>query len=127
MKWHDSIRTAGSASIAKRVPGRLRAKVPPAPPILTKLNPETGLRDKRTGAWIFGAMRVLAKLKGLRGTAFVSAGGAASGAWNAALPRDTRPLCAKSPKALNHDNRWRKSQCAGTLAVTVPAEASRTR
>lgn len=42
-----------------------------APPILTKINPETGLRDKRTyGQWILGAMRVLAKLKRLRGTPF---------------------------------------------------------
>ncbi len=42
-----------------------------APPILTKLNPETGLRDKRTyGPWIFGAMRLLARLKWLRGTPF---------------------------------------------------------
>ena len=42
-----------------------------APPLLTKRNPETGLRDKTTyGAWMLPGMRVLAKLKGLRGTVF---------------------------------------------------------
>ena len=42
-----------------------------APPLLTKRHPETGLRDKTTyGAWMLPAMKLLAKLKGLRGTAF---------------------------------------------------------
>ena len=40
-----------------------------APPLFTKINPETGLRDKTTyGAWMLPAMKLLAKMKGLRGT-----------------------------------------------------------
>ncbi|MBM3492170.1 MAG: indolepyruvate ferredoxin oxidoreductase family protein [Alphaproteobacteria bacterium] len=42
-----------------------------APPLLSKPDPVTGRTAKRTfGPWIFPALRVLAGLKGLRGTAF---------------------------------------------------------
>ena len=42
-----------------------------APPILAKPDPVTGVPRKRTfGPWMMSAFRVLAKLKGVRGTAF---------------------------------------------------------
>ena len=42
-----------------------------APPLLAKPDPRTGEPAKMTfGPWIMGAFRLLAKLKGLRGTAF---------------------------------------------------------
>ena len=41
-----------------------------APPLLTKRHPETGLRDKTTyGSWMLLMMKLLAKMKWLRGTA----------------------------------------------------------
>jgi indolepyruvate ferredoxin oxidoreductase len=42
-----------------------------APPLLSERHPETGLRDKTTyGAWMLTAMKLLTKMKRLRGTAF---------------------------------------------------------
>jgi indolepyruvate ferredoxin oxidoreductase len=42
-----------------------------APPIMAKADPVTGVPRKRAfGPWMMSAFRVLAKLKGLRGTAF---------------------------------------------------------
>jgi indolepyruvate ferredoxin oxidoreductase len=42
-----------------------------APPLLTRIDPKTGLPTKREfGAWMLGAMRLLARFKFLRGTAF---------------------------------------------------------
>jgi len=42
-----------------------------APPLLSRVDPATGRPQKREyGAWMMGAFRLLAKLKGLRGTAF---------------------------------------------------------
>ena len=42
-----------------------------APPLFSKRDPVTGeLRKSEYGGWVFGAFKVLAKLRGLRGTAF---------------------------------------------------------
>jgi indolepyruvate ferredoxin oxidoreductase len=41
-----------------------------APPLFAKRDAEGHLRKAEYGAWTFGAFKVLAKLKGLRGTAF---------------------------------------------------------
>ncbi len=47
------------------------ARVQLAPPIFSRTDPATGRPQKRSfGPWIFTAFRVLASLKGLRGTAF---------------------------------------------------------
>ncbi|MEC8775946.1 MAG: DUF6537 domain-containing protein, partial [Pseudomonadota bacterium] len=76
-----------------------------APPILTKLNPETGFRDKRTyGAWIFGAMRVLAKLKGLRGTAFDFCGWSGERRMERRLAAEYETSMREIAEGLNHDN-----------------------
>jgi len=48
-----------------------KAKVQLAPPLFSRLDPATGRPKKMSfGPWIFTAFGVLAKLKGLRGTAF---------------------------------------------------------
>ncbi|MEL0020982.1 MAG: DUF6537 domain-containing protein, partial [Rickettsiales bacterium] len=76
-----------------------------APPILTKLNPETGLRDKRTyGAWIFSAMRVLAKLKGLRGTPFDFCGWSGERRMERKLASDYETTMKEIAEGLTHDN-----------------------
>jgi indolepyruvate ferredoxin oxidoreductase len=49
----------------------LRLEFHLAPPLLAKRDPNTGLpRKMRFGPWMLGAFGLLAKLKGLRGTAF---------------------------------------------------------
>jgi indolepyruvate ferredoxin oxidoreductase len=50
--------------------GDFRLKLQMAPPIFSKCDPETGhLKKRDIGSWMFQAMRVLVKFKGLRGTA----------------------------------------------------------
>jgi indolepyruvate ferredoxin oxidoreductase len=50
---------------------RMRFNIHLAPPLLAKADPVTGAPRKMTfGPWMMGAFKVLAKLKGLRGTAF---------------------------------------------------------
>ena len=51
-------------------PGAHRYEFHLAPPLLARRDPATGVPRKMTfGPWVLGAFRVLAKLKGLRGTA----------------------------------------------------------
>jgi indolepyruvate ferredoxin oxidoreductase len=55
--------------VAKQFEGDYRLKLHLAPPLWAKPDPVTGEPRKRAfGPWMLGAMRVLAKLKGLRGT-----------------------------------------------------------
>ena len=76
-----------------------------APPILTKLNRETGLRDKRTyGGWIFSAMRVLAKLKFLRGTSFDFCGWSGERRMERQLAAEYETTMLEVANGLNHDN-----------------------
>ncbi len=76
-----------------------------APPILTKLNQETGLRDKRTyGGWIFSAMRVLAKLKFLRGTSFDFCGWSGERRMERQLAAKYETTMLEVANGLNHDN-----------------------
>ena len=56
--------------IERRFEGDTRLTFHLAPPILTKRDPLSGVPVKRDfGEWIFPALKVLAKLRGLRGTA----------------------------------------------------------
>jgi indolepyruvate ferredoxin oxidoreductase len=51
--------------------GNLRYEFHLAPPLLARKDPATGLPRKMSfGPWLMGAFRLLARLKGLRGTAF---------------------------------------------------------
>ncbi len=57
--------------VAKQFEGNYRLRLHLAPPLWAKIDPATGEPRKRAyGAWMLGAMRFLAKLKGLRGTPF---------------------------------------------------------
>ena len=57
--------------IKKSFDGKGKISLHLAPPILSKPDPITGEpRKRRFGPWILSAMAVLARLKGLRGTAF---------------------------------------------------------
>ena len=85
-----------------------------APPILTKLNPETGLRDKRTyGSWIFGAMRLLARLKRLRGTPFDFCGWSGERRIERKLAADYIDQMTEVAQGLTHDNHALAMQLAG--------------
>jgi indolepyruvate ferredoxin oxidoreductase len=56
--------------VAEQFEGDYTVKLHLAPPLWAKPDPVTGEPRKRSfGPWMLGAMRVLAKLKGLRGTA----------------------------------------------------------
>jgi len=85
-----------------------------APPILTKLNPETGLRDKRTyGQWILSAMRLLAKLKRLRGTPLDFCGWSAERRMERKLAADYIDHMTEISDGLTHDNHALAVQLAG--------------
>ncbi|MEO7744342.1 MAG: indolepyruvate ferredoxin oxidoreductase family protein [Usitatibacter sp.] len=59
------------ARVASQFEGDYRLNLHLAPPLWAKNDPVTGEPRKRVfGPWMLGAMRVLAKMKGLRGTAF---------------------------------------------------------
>ena len=56
-------------NLQRQFSGDYKLKLHLAPPLLAKRDPETGqLQKKEYGAWILSAFKVLAKLKGLRGT-----------------------------------------------------------
>ncbi|MEX2407688.1 MAG: indolepyruvate ferredoxin oxidoreductase family protein, partial [Rhodovibrionaceae bacterium] len=56
-------------NLQRQFAGDYKLKLHLAPPILAKRDPETGhLRKQEFGAWILPVFKVLAKLKGLRGT-----------------------------------------------------------
>jgi len=58
------------ARVASQFEGDYRLNLHLAPPLWAKPDPATGEPRKRAfGPWMLGAMRVLARLKGLRGTA----------------------------------------------------------
>lgn len=60
-----------AAQLAKTFDGGGKLQVYLAPPLISTTDPNTGRPKKRAyGPWIFAAFRMLAKLKGLRGTAF---------------------------------------------------------
>ena len=55
--------------LERQFDGGYSLRVHLAPPLLTRVDPNTGLPRKREyGAWIFKAFAVLSRLKGLRGT-----------------------------------------------------------
>ncbi len=76
-----------------------------APPLLTKRHPETGLRDKSTyGAWMLPVMRLLAKMKGLRGTAFDIFGYSDERRAERGWIEDYERMVGEVVEGLNHDN-----------------------
>ena len=59
------------AGLRRQFEGDFRLRFHLAPPFLAGRDPETGeLRKREFGPWMFGAFRVLARMRRLRGTAF---------------------------------------------------------
>jgi len=57
--------------VAQQFEGEYRIAFHLAPPILGRLDPDTGLpRKQKFGAWMIPVFRILARLKGVRGTPF---------------------------------------------------------
>ena len=76
-----------------------------APPLLAKIDPATGRPKKRRfGPWVIGAFRLLAKLKGLRGTAFDPFGATAERQMERALVGEYEKLVDELLGRLAADN-----------------------
>ena len=59
------------AGLRRQFEGDFRLRFHLAPPLLARRDPETGeLRKREFGPWVFGAFRMLARMRRLRGTAF---------------------------------------------------------
>ncbi|GAA0784014.1 indolepyruvate ferredoxin oxidoreductase family protein [Marinobacterium sediminicola] len=57
------------ANIKRQFQGDFKLKFHMAPPLLSKRDPETGhLKKREFGPWMYGALKLLSRLKGLRGT-----------------------------------------------------------
>lgn len=57
--------------VANEFSGDYKLKFNLAPPLLSKINPDSGLPLKKEyGSWMLGIFKLLARFKGLRGTAF---------------------------------------------------------
>jgi indolepyruvate ferredoxin oxidoreductase len=82
-----------------------RVSVHLAPPLLAKRDPTTGhLEKKAYGPWIFTAFKWLAKLKGLRGTAFDPFGYTEERRVERQLITHYEALMVEILTRLNHDN-----------------------
>ncbi len=76
-----------------------------APPIVAEKNLETGhLKKKEYGPWIFTAFKLLARLRGLRGTPFDVFGYSAERRSERQLIRDYAALIDEVAGRLDHDN-----------------------
>ena len=63
---------AFAAKLGRQFGGDFKLKVHMSPPLISRPDPETGVPPKRafSGRWILPMFRLMAKMKGLRGTAF---------------------------------------------------------
>jgi indolepyruvate ferredoxin oxidoreductase len=75
-----------------------------APPLFAKKDAEGHLRKQEYGAWMFGAFRLLAKLRGLRGTAFDIFGYTAERKTERQLIADYDKTIDELLATLEHDN-----------------------
>src|SRR3954451_2797811 len=76
-----------------------------APPLLGRRDPDTGLpRKQKFGAWMIPAFRVLAKLKGLRGTPFDVFGYTADRRMERRLIREYESMLGRLLDKLTPDN-----------------------
>jgi indolepyruvate ferredoxin oxidoreductase len=100
--------------VAKRFAGDYTLKFHLAPPVLAKPDPKTGVAKKNVyGPWMLGAMRVLARLKGLRGTAFDPFGRTAERRTERRLISDYEAMLAELAGALSKDNVAIAAELAG--------------
>ena len=76
-----------------------------APPVVARKDLETGrLKKKEYGPWIFTAFKLLARLRGLRGTPFDVFGYSAERRMERQLIRDYTALVDEIAARLDHDN-----------------------
>jgi indolepyruvate ferredoxin oxidoreductase len=96
---------AFAARIAAQFEGSPRLEVHLAPPILGERDPVTGHARKRSfGPWAFAAFRALARLKGLRGTAFDPFGRTAERRAERALIATYEQAMTEALGRLDHDS-----------------------
>jgi indolepyruvate ferredoxin oxidoreductase len=93
------------ASLAEQFEGWERLEVHLSPPLLAGTDPDSGEPRKfRFGPWMLSAMRGLAKLKGLRGTAFDPFGRSAERRLERRLVTDFQAAVAELVAGLDRDN-----------------------
>ncbi|MFO1081800.1 MAG: indolepyruvate ferredoxin oxidoreductase family protein [Reyranellaceae bacterium] len=93
------------AALARQFEGDYSLRVHLAPPLLAERDPATGhLRKRAFGPWILPAMRLLARLKGLRGTAFDPFGRTAERRQERALIGEYEALIAELLAGLSKTN-----------------------
>jgi len=96
---------AWQAELDRQFEGVDRLELLLAPPLLSRPDPHTGLPRKRTfGPWIFSALRLLARLKGLRGTAFDPFGRTEERRIERALIAEYETFLTELADGLDHDN-----------------------
>ncbi len=92
-------------SLHEQFAGSYKLSVHLAPPLFAARDPETGhLQKKEFGPWILSALSLLAKLKGLRGTAFDIFGHSAERKMERQLIADYETLMGEILAKLNADN-----------------------
>ncbi|HRY27449.1 MAG TPA: indolepyruvate ferredoxin oxidoreductase family protein, partial [Geminicoccaceae bacterium] len=93
--------------LAREIEGAKRLELHLAPPLLASRDPRTGRPEKRRyGPWILHVLRLLARLKGLRGTAWDPFGRTAERRLERQLIQDYETLLADLAGRLtpaNHD------------------------
>jgi indolepyruvate ferredoxin oxidoreductase len=100
--------------IAAQFEGDYRLEFNLAPPLWAQKEPDTGhLRKRAYGPWVMTAFRVLAKLKGLRGTAFDIFGYSADRRIERQLIADYERTIDEVLGALNHETHGLAVDIAG--------------
>jgi indolepyruvate ferredoxin oxidoreductase len=91
--------------LAQQFEGDYKLSVHLAPPLIAPRDPSTGhLKKREFGSWIFPLFRVLAKLKGLRGTPFDVFGYSAERRRERQLITDYEDLLAEILEKLDGEN-----------------------
>ena len=92
-------------SLREQFEGDIKLSFHLAPPLVARRNPDTGeLQKQEFGAWMLPALRLLAKLKGLRGTVFDIFGHNAERRMERTLIRDYETLLEEIAGKLSPDN-----------------------
>jgi indolepyruvate ferredoxin oxidoreductase len=93
------------SSLERNFEGDYKVRVQLAPPLITRPNPKTGKMDKKSfGPWIFTVFGLLARLKGLRGTALDVFGYTAERRAERQMATDYEETIAELLAALNAGN-----------------------
>ena len=94
-----------AAKLAERFEGGVKVKVHLAPPLFARRDPLTGHLQKRAyGQWVLGAFRLLAALRGLRGTALDPFGHTKERRIERHMIADYRATLAQLLETLSPDN-----------------------